>query len=98
MDYLLTRHAWRCIITQNAPHTRYVHVAARSSAFLSTSQSIHMEVFKMPQAYCVKDRKMVEMKDPKEITLKNGRSATQGTCPDCGTKVTRIGGGAAKAK
>ena len=50
----------------------------------------------MPQAYCVKDRKMVEMKDPQQVTLKNGRSATQGTCPDCGTKVTRIGGGAAK--
>ena len=46
----------------------------------------------MVQAYCVKDRKMVDMKDPKEITLKNGRSATQGTCPTCGTKVTRIGG------
>lgn len=51
---------------------------------------------KMVQAYCVKDRKMVDMKDPKEITLKNGRSATQGTCPTCGTKVTRIGGNAAK--
>ena len=47
----------------------------------------------MVQAYCVKDRKMVDMKDPQQITLKNGRSAMQGTCPDCGTKVTRIGGG-----
>ncbi len=46
----------------------------------------------MAEAYCVKDRKMVEIKDPKEVTLKNGRSATQGTCPHCGTKVTRIGG------
>lgn len=48
-------------------------------------------------AYCVKDRKMVEMKDPHEITMKNGRKAMQGTCPTCGTKVTRImgGGGAA---
>ncbi len=48
-------------------------------------------------AYCVKDRKMVDMKDPHEITMKNGRKAMQGTCPDCGTKVTRImgGGGAA---
>jgi Domain of unknown function (DUF5679) len=46
----------------------------------------------MVQAYCVKDRKMVDMKDPKEITLKNGRKAMQGTCPECGTKVTRIGG------
>jgi hypothetical protein len=47
----------------------------------------------MPQAYCVKDRKMVEMKDAKQITLKNGRPAMQGVCPECGTKVTRIGGG-----
>ena len=45
----------------------------------------------MVQAYCVKDRKMVDMKDAKEITLKNGRPATQGVCPHCGTKVTRIG-------
>jgi hypothetical protein len=35
---------------------------------------------------------MVEMKDAQEITLKNGRKAQQGTCPECGTKVTRIGG------
>jgi hypothetical protein len=47
----------------------------------------------MVQAYCVKDREMVDMKDPQQITLKNGRSAMQGTCPKCGTKVTRIGGG-----
>jgi DNA polymerase II large subunit len=47
----------------------------------------------MPQAYCVKDRKMVEMRNPQQITLKNGRPAMQGTCPQCGTKVTRIGGG-----
>jgi hypothetical protein len=36
---------------------------------------------------------MVDMKDAKQITLKNGRPATQGVCPECGTKVTRIGGG-----
>jgi predicted RNA-binding Zn-ribbon protein involved in translation (DUF1610 family) len=47
----------------------------------------------MAQAYCVKDREMVDIKDPQEITLKNGRKATQGVCPKCGTKVTRIGGG-----
>jgi hypothetical protein len=46
----------------------------------------------MVQAYCVKDRKMVDIKNPQQVTLKNGRSATQGTCPECGTKVTRIGG------
>ncbi len=45
----------------------------------------------MVQAYCVRDRKMVEIKNPQQVTLKNGRPAVQGTCPECGTKVTRIG-------
>ncbi len=48
----------------------------------------------MVQAYCVKDRKMVDVQNPQEITLKNGRKAVQGTCPNCGTKVTKIGGSA----
>ena len=46
----------------------------------------------MVQAYCVKDRKKVEIKDPKKVKLKNGRPATSGTCPKCGSKVFRIGG------
>lgn len=44
----------------------------------------------MPTAYCVKEKKTVEIKDPKEVVLKNGRRALQGVCPNCGTKVTRI--------
>ena len=51
----------------------------------------------MAQAYCVKDREMVDIKDPQEITLKNGRKATQGVCPKSGTKVTRIGGGSSSS-
>lgn len=43
------------------------------------------------QAYCMKDRKKVEIKNPRAITMKNGRPATQGVCPICGTKVFRIG-------
>jgi len=43
------------------------------------------------EAYCVKCRKKVEIKGPKAITMKNGRPATQGQCPGCGTKVFRIG-------
>jgi len=42
------------------------------------------------QAYCVKCRTKREMKDPKHITMKNRRQATQGTCPVCGTKMFRI--------
>jgi len=43
------------------------------------------------QAYCVKCRKKVDIKNPRAITMKNGRPATQGECPGCGTKVFRIG-------
>ena len=43
------------------------------------------------QAYCMKCRTKREMKDAKAITMKNGKPATQGVCPVCGTKMFRIG-------
>jgi len=46
---------------------------------------------KMTTGYCVKCRTKREMKDPKSITMKNGRPATKGICPTCGTKMFRIG-------
>ncbi|MBI2126968.1 MAG: hypothetical protein HYU02_06635 [Thaumarchaeota archaeon] len=46
----------------------------------------------MVQAYCVKDRKKVEIQNPKNVKLKNGKPAVSGTCPKCGNKVFRIGG------
>jgi hypothetical protein len=48
--------------------------------------------------YCLKCREKREMQDPKEVTLKNGRAAMQGTCPVCGTKITVIGGKKAAEK
>ena len=41
------------------------------------------------------------MKGERQITMKNGRPATTGTCTVCGTKMFKIGGGgggAVKAK
>ena len=43
------------------------------------------------QAYCVKCRAKKEMKSAKAITMKNGKPATQGVCPSCGTKMFKIG-------
>ena len=43
------------------------------------------------EAYCMKCRAKREIKNPAKVTLKNGRPATQGTCPVCGTKLNRIG-------
>ncbi len=45
----------------------------------------------MATAYCMKCRRKVEIRNPRQITLKNGRPAVQGVCPSCGTKVFRIG-------
>lgn len=42
-------------------------------------------------AYCVKCRSKREIQGAKQVTLKNGRPATQGTCGVCKTKVFRIG-------
>jgi len=47
--------------------------------------------YRLMQAYCVKCRAKREMKDAKSITMKNGKPATQGVCPTCGTKMFRIG-------
>ena len=43
------------------------------------------------EAYCFKCRSKKEIQDPQPRTLKNGRPATQGKCPTCGTTVYRIG-------
>ncbi len=43
------------------------------------------------QAYCVKCKSKKEMKNSQSITMKNGKPATQGMCPTCGTKIFKIG-------
>lgn len=43
------------------------------------------------KGYCVKCKKSVEIKNPTKVKLSNGKPAVRGTCPQCGTKVFRIG-------
>ena len=45
------------------------------------------------QGYCMKCRAQREMADTKTVTMKNGRSATQGRCPVCSTGMYRLGKG-----
>ena len=45
------------------------------------------------EGYCVKCRTKKEIKDPKQVTLKNSKKAITGTCHSCGTKMFRIGNG-----
>ncbi len=46
----------------------------------------------MTSAYCVKCKTLREIRNPQNITMKNGRKAVTGSCPICGTKLFRIGG------
>jgi hypothetical protein len=46
---------------------------------------------KKVQLYCFKCKKKQNAVEVKQITMKNGRPATQGLCESCGTKMFRIG-------
>ena len=46
----------------------------------------------MVEGRCMKCKKQVEMKDAKEVIMKNKMKAMKGLCPKCGTKVFRIVG------
>ena len=43
------------------------------------------------EAYCMKCKQKRVAKDVKEVTMKNGKPAQEGICPECGTKMFRIG-------
>lgn len=49
-------------------------------------------------AYCVKCKKKVLIIDSNQVSLKGGKAALQGFCPDCGTKVFRIIGKQTKSR
>ena len=42
------------------------------------------------EAYCVKCKAKKEMQNAEKVTMKNGRNAMKGKCPDCGTSLFRI--------
>jgi DNA-directed RNA polymerase subunit RPC12/RpoP len=46
----------------------------------------------MAEARCMRCKKQVEVKDPKDIVMKNGMKAITGVCPQCSTKVFKIVG------
>jgi len=43
------------------------------------------------EAYCLKCKAKREMKDPVQVTMKNGKPAVMASCTVCGTKMYRIG-------
>jgi DNA topoisomerase-1 len=49
------------------------------------------------EAYCFKCKTKREMKDPQPVFTSNGTPATRGVCPECGTKMFKMGETAAHA-
>jgi hypothetical protein len=47
-------------------------------------------VMLMVEGRCMKCKKQVQIKDAKEVTMKNGMRAMKGVCGACATKVFRI--------
>ena len=45
----------------------------------------------MVNIYCLKCRGKKDIEGAEAVTMKNGKPAIQGLCPECGTKVFRIG-------
>ncbi len=45
----------------------------------------------MTEGYCLKCKAKREMSNAQAITMKNGKPATTGACPVCGTKMYKIG-------
>src|SRR5687768_14976511 len=43
------------------------------------------------EGYCVKERKKILIRNAVQTTMKNGRPAIRGECPDCGAKIFKIG-------
>jgi len=42
------------------------------------------------KGYCVRCKRKVALLDARQVKFKNGRPALRGTCPDCGSTVSRI--------
>ena len=77
------------LISDIRSHIRY-NKFPNWSRNIPTEEAFLIEEGASIKAYCVKCRAKVTMMNPHIITMKNGRPAIQGVCPNCGTKVFRI--------
>ena len=63
----------------------------RPSGFGAARSGVLIEERRSVDAYCLKCREKREMLNPQPYKMKNGKDATTGTCPECGTKMFKIG-------
>lgn len=49
------------------------------------------ERVKPMKAFCMRCRKETEIKEPRQVNMKNGNRGTEGQCACCGARVFRVG-------
>lgn len=64
------------------PKKAYIYISIYKIALI--------RVIFMVEGRCMKCKEQREMKDPKEVIMKNGLKAVTGTCVKCGTKMFKI--------
>ena len=68
------------------------HFEPRCAGLYSKSGELAPRQLAVVTGYCVYEKKKNrEIKNPKQIKLKNGRPAIKGTCASCGKQIFRIG-------
>ena len=65
--------------------TRRASIAAKLARLLTPADTTNPSM-----AYCIKDRRQVEIGGAHAVVLANGRPAIAGLCPSCGSKVMRL--------
>ena len=70
-----------------------LEAALFSHTLLIRADSLDLSESTVATGYCMKCKAQREIKNAKQITMKNGRPATEGACPVCGTKIFKIGAG-----
>ncbi|GER87139.1 hypothetical protein KDW_13010 [Dictyobacter vulcani] len=82
------------VVASNFATEEKTEAVLKEPAVQATSDPIASDLIELPiaatEAYCVKCRTKRGMQNGKKIVTKNGRSAMEGTCPVCGTRLFRF--------
>jgi Domain of unknown function (DUF5679) len=80
------------IAARNASDQKKPQIEPCYEGLYSKSAELAPRQFAVVTGYCVYEKKKNrEIKNPKQIKLKNGRPAIKGTCASCGKTIFRIG-------
>jgi hypothetical protein len=86
-------------LSSSISEPQIVSIFRKNLDFCPVAKSLYINLYTwtarkeaLVQGYCVYEKKKNrEIKNPKQIKMKNGRFAVKGTCASCGKPIFRIG-------